>query len=277
MEEQFEHDETHLNDQHTENEIKKIKLALEHGMDLSEPLTNASLPPEIEGKFLDYIQQWEDQFAKRQMILIYDLAGRPEWKPVADIADDEIAGELERLLGILKKNCVKLDTICEVKERELYRFITEELFNMETDDIRIPGIMNCFIYEEFHPNHEYDARHKCTELLEHILDKECDMQLRCLSEKVWCGENEFTKEEIRKKLTDFKDSFSSFTLLGFEYTAINMSDEKNEAEITAFIFYSGIIEGSDDTQFFTGSCSYSLSKEHDTWQIDKFEFPGAIA
>jgi len=38
----------------------------------------------------------------------------------------------------------------------IYKFITEELFDHEMDDIMLPGFVHHFIYEEFHPNHEYD-------------------------------------------------------------------------------------------------------------------------
>ena len=56
-------------------------------------------------------------------------------------------------MNILNKNSIQLDTICDVEEREIYRFVTEELFSHKMDNMRIPGMMACFIYEEFHPNH----------------------------------------------------------------------------------------------------------------------------
>ena len=88
-----ENEEEEFDDLESENEFKKLKLALEHGMDLSKPLEESGLPPEIEGQFLDYVQQWEDEMAKGKMILIYDLIGRPEYKLVAEITDENMGEE----------------------------------------------------------------------------------------------------------------------------------------------------------------------------------------
>ena len=41
-----------------------------------------------------------------------------------------------------------------------YRFITEELFEHEMDDVHVKGMFTHFTYEEFHPNHDYDLRYK---------------------------------------------------------------------------------------------------------------------
>lgn len=67
-------------DQHTENELKKMKLSLEYGADFGAP--SGEVTPEVEGQFLDYIQMWEEQYAKRLTILVYDLLERPEYTPV---------------------------------------------------------------------------------------------------------------------------------------------------------------------------------------------------
>jgi len=60
MQEPFEENEEELEKIRLENEIKKIKLSLEHGMDLSHSYTDEELPPEVEGAFLDHIKQWEE-------------------------------------------------------------------------------------------------------------------------------------------------------------------------------------------------------------------------
>jgi len=53
----------------------------------------------------------------------------------------------------------------------LYRFITEELFKEELDDIKIEGMTHHYIYEEFHPNHEHDIKNRCKEFLDEFLNK----------------------------------------------------------------------------------------------------------
>jgi hypothetical protein len=267
--------EEKFEDLNTENEIKKIKLALEHGMDFSKSFSDTELPPEIEGKFLDHIQEWEDQFAQHKMISIYDLAGKPSFRPLAEIPANEVETELNRILEILQQHSIVLDTLCEVEDRELYRFVTEELLNKETNDVRIEGMMHCFTYEEYYPNHEYDIKNRCTELVNHIIDMEKDGDIVPwgLADNVWNEGNLLTKEELNNKIIHFRDSFSSFTGHDFEYTTVSINDEKNEAEAAAHIHFTGHIEGCAETMEFEGICSFSLKCEYDWWTINKFEMP----
>ncbi len=278
MQEPLDEEEENLDDIHAENEIKKIKLALEHGMDLSKSLDGSGLPPEIEGQFLDYVQKWEDAYANQKMILIYDFVGRPVWKPVAELSDDEVVGELKTIMDVLNKNSIRVDTICDVEDRELYRFITEELFNLETNDIRLEGMMQCYIYEDFHPNHEFDIRNRCTELVEYITDKEKDSSevIRGLDDRVWYKGVEYTKEEVSKKVNHFRDAFGAFGIEEFEFTSVVLNDSKNEASVCGHLHYSGEIEGSPETMDFDGACLFGLKREYDWWVITRFELPGVM-
>lgn len=265
-----------FDDLDAENEFKKMKLALEHGMDLSKPLADSELPPEIEGQFLDYVQQWEDEMAKGKMILVYDLVGRPEWRPVAEIDDDEIGAELEKILELLHLNSLHLDTICPVDDRELYRFITEELFIKETNDIRIPGMMHCYIYEEYHPNHDHDIKNRCQELVDHIFNKENDQGHVpwSLADNVVCSGIELTKEALNKKLMLFRDAFSSFEVHEIDFTTILRNAEDAVADVMGYIRYTSVIDGSPESIDFEGECRFSLCRSDDWWEVDSFEIPG---
>jgi hypothetical protein len=281
MQEPFEDDEKSEEDIENlrlENEIKKIKLSLEHGTDLSGQLSDAELPPEVEGKFLDYIQQFEDEFAKRRTILVYDLAGRPECRPEAEIPEDEISAELKTVLNILHINSISITTICDVPERELYRFITEELFNVETNDIRIPGMSHGFIYEEFHPNHEHDIKNRVTELVEYLFDKEKEnaTDLWELADEVETGDKVFPKKDLIEKLAHFRDAFSSFTVHDFSINVITASDADDNGEAHCTIHYSADIEGSAETMDFEGESAFCLKRQYEWWMITKFEIPGVV-
>jgi hypothetical protein len=273
-----ENDEEQFEDLNTENEIKKIKLALEHGMDLSKPLADTDMPPEIESQFLDYVQQWEDEMAKGKMTLVYELVNRPPWKPEAQIADEEITVELEKMLELLHNNSLHIDTISEVDDRELYRFITEELFNKETNDIRIPGMMHCYIYEEYHPNHEYDVKNRCNELVARITNKEKagEETSWCLAKTIRYGNKNYSEEELSKKLINFRDAFSSFTVHEFEFASININEAKNKAEVMGQLHYTGVIDGSYETIDFEGACTFELKRDEEWWEISAFTLPGVV-
>ena len=277
MPEEINNEEDQLNDQRAENEIKKFKLSLEHGMDFSKSYTDSDLPPEVEGEFLDYMQQWEDQFAQRKMTTVYELAGRPEYKPVAEIPDDEISGELDRLMEALQQKSVSVDTLCEVDERVLYRFITEELFKEQTQDIQIPGMMHCFTYEEFHPNHPYDIKRRCEEFVEYIFDKREDaMESWCLADTVQCGEHIYEKKEFVAHLKHFRESFSAFTQEQFEFISCELNDAQDDGVAKYRIHYTGNIEGSNDVVEFEGECSLWVKRDVEWWMVYRFEMPGVV-
>ena len=136
-----------------ENELKKMKMMLEHGAVFSGPSGDKTLHPLIEKEFLNSVEAFENAYQDAEQVLLYDFIECPDFIPVNDVPESQISAELERIMNILNKNGIQLDTICDVEEREIYRFVTEELFRHKMDNMRIPGMMACFIYEEFHPNH----------------------------------------------------------------------------------------------------------------------------
>jgi len=170
-----------------ENEIKKIKLSREHGAHFSESDETSNLNPRLEAEFLDYVEQFEKAYDDCKQIPVYDFIGKPKYKKAEDIPDKEIQSELEKIMLVMNKNGIYLDTLCEVDDRVLYRFITEELFLYETDDIKVAGMMCNFIYEEFHPNHEYDIRNHSIEFIESYLNKESDYYTTFLTKEAEDG------------------------------------------------------------------------------------------
>ena len=92
--------EEELNKLRVENEIKKMKLTLEYGANFSTPSEN-KLPPELEGLWLDNIQKFEDSIAKNNCVKIYDFVGKPVFKLVDEISENEIEFELNRILNLL--------------------------------------------------------------------------------------------------------------------------------------------------------------------------------
>lgn len=268
-----ENGEEQFDDLRLENEIKKIKLALEHGGNFISPI-DENLPPELEREWLDYIQQFEEELAKRKRILVYNLIGRPNYRLVNNIPDSEINEELNKVRDILHRNAITVDTICPVDDRELYRFITDELFREETNDMHIEGMTTCFIYEEYHPNHDYDIRSRCTEFVHHILDKKKEWapDYLGLAKLLDTKAGKLTNREVIEKIAHFRDSFSRFVILDFKITEVRIQQETAEAECN--IYYSGSVEGADETMNFSGDGNFSLVYSSKLWVISKIDIPG---
>lgn len=246
-----------------ENELKKMKLMLEHGAMFSDKQSQMPLDPYIENQFLNNIEAFEKSYNNAERIVLFDFINRPDFRKAEDIPDSLISTELDRIMNILNENGIQLDTLCDVEEREIYRFVTEELFEHEMDNIRIPGMMNCFIYEEFHSNHEYDIREHSTDGIKSFLNKKTDLY-----------SSFFTKEaEEDISLKHFRDAYKSFTIKHFEITHLNFDKEKSFVSFN--IDFTGKIEGSAEKQRFVGKGSIELLYQYDYWCIQKINFPVA--
>jgi hypothetical protein len=135
--------------------LKKKQMEEEFGAQFS---PDSNLPPEMEMEWLNNVEQFERQFNTAQKVSVWEFIGKPHFKKPGEIDPNNLSGELQRLTDCMDEHDVNLDTLCEVDDKELYRFITEELFIYEMDNIKIKGWKSCFIYEDFHPNAEDDIR-----------------------------------------------------------------------------------------------------------------------
>lgn len=244
-----------------ENERKKLKLSQEQGANFMQPSGENELDPILEAQFLDYVDQYENTYKNCKRIIVYDFIGNPEYNNADAVSDDEIHLELQKVVSVMNEKGVFLDTLCEVDDRLLYRFITEELFFEETDDIRIEGMTHNFIYEEFHPNHEYDIRNHSNDFIETYLNKESDYYTTFLTKEA----------EDTNKLKYFRDAFSSFSLEQFEINSISFDEEKSTVNFN--INFSGTIEGSVKIQDFSGEGKMELLYMYDFWCIQSVVFP----
>jgi len=244
-----------------ENQLKRMKLRLEYGANFPIESSNEDLSPQEEGKFLDYIAQFEKAYRNSDRITVYEYIGKPAFRKTETIADDEISAELITIFQILIKNQIELNTLCEVDDRTLYQFITEELFQNEIDNIRISGMLNHFIYEEFHPNHEFDITNNATYFLRSFLEKESDFYRSYLSPKA----------KKNHWFENFRNAFNSFDLNEFEI--INIEFDEKSAIVIFHADFSGIIEGSAETEVFVGSGRMDLIYEDDYWCIHKIDLP----
>ncbi len=256
-----------------ENELKKIKLSLEHGAEFIN-LTDENIPAEIESEFLNHVEQFEKAQSESKRIQIYDFIGRPEYKALHSIPEAFISFELEGLLEILGGNQISIDSICEVDDAEMYRFITEELFFEETDDIRIEGMMHCFIYEEFHPNDDYDIRRTCSGLIETLFDKMSGLDSRFmdLADEIEIFHKFLMKEDFIVKVNEFRDSYSSINLFCFVMTAVHI--EEARAHVRFEIEYSLKIEGTEELVCFSEQGELGLVKDFEFWFINRICIPG---
>jgi hypothetical protein len=236
------------------------------------------LPPEIENEFLLNVQQLEDAWKDVKYVKVYDLVGKPDFKKARESSDSEVKDGLEKLLHLLNEHNINLAVHGEYEPRIIYRFITEELFEHETDDLQLPGMSKNFIYEEFHPNHKTDIEECARNFLNHWFEKNFDEHSPELNDPFILSDGTIiNKEKVLKKLNDVFASFTSFT--NCQFTDIETGFEWDEEEKRGIghaeggVRYDAVMENGE-TIHFEGPFKLYMSSEDYYWGIFYFVFPG---
>ncbi len=281
-----------------ENEINKLNLELKGGTFFS----SGDIPPEIEKMFLDHIMQFEEAHRNAKIVKVHEYLGAPTWRAEAELNEAQIHTELDRLLELMNKNGIGLDVQGEYEERIIYKFITEELFEVERQDIRLPGMMNQYVYEDFHPNDTLDTNNAAEEFIELLLgaeeeeeeeeehdfdflhnnddeeDEETDERARyrrelnevCIDKQG----NETPRDKVVEKLMAFRNAFGTIKHLEFEIE--NTEVIENQATVTFQLSYAAQIAGSLQELSFDGEGTCKLIREEkgDYWMVRGINFPG---
>lgn len=146
-----------------ENDIMKLKMQAELGAVFG---STQELPPIMEKEFLERILAFEEMGKNANMVLLYELLGSPAYIPAAELPEGNVQEELDRLYKLLDLHDLSLVVLHEYPPLLLYAFITDELFKEEIEDIRMPGMLGVFVYENFHPNNEALIEELTVEFLE---------------------------------------------------------------------------------------------------------------
>ena len=97
----------------------------------------------------------------------------------------------------------------------MYRFTTEELFEHEIDDMNLPGLMSCFTYDEFYPDHKYDnTRYAVEDCIGLILRKDPVEYMTHLERENLCINNHYpvSVEEFKKIINRFKEVYEDIVV-----------------------------------------------------------------
>lgn len=262
-----------------ENEILKLKMQAEYGAMFGQ--MSGELTPEMEHAFLKNILEFEEQYQNRKMIKVYDLLGQPAYKPFAALSENEVKPELKRLLELMQEKKVQLHVKTKYPAALIYKFITEELFEHETDDMQVEGMTKDFSYEEFHPNHKADIEEGTMEFLKHWFEQSFDefsvelatqLVVPLLPNPVF-----LTKEEVLKKMQLVFDSYEKFE--DCKFALVDIAFQWNDEQGTGIghseggVKYMSILENGEK-QFIEGPFKIYFSNQFGMWEIFYFVFPG---
>lgn len=258
-------------DLHAENNLLKIKLGLEHGMQMQE---SGSLSPEVENEWLKHVYAFEQQYKDARHIRLFDYIGKPEFRKWDELAPQEISEELKRIRSILAVNNIEVDCICEYDNAVIYKFITEELFSHEVDDMRVPGMVCHFTYEEFHPNHDYDLRRQVSDFLESIFEKQWNKEYDefALAIKVTFAGKNHARAGISAIITAFQDAHDDMQITRLDITEVIINADITMADVAGSLSASGKRQG--ERVLYEGGCSFHFVRNDGYWYMDRFQIPG---
>jgi hypothetical protein len=254
------------------NDTKKRKLEERYGGRFSS--TGPDLPPEIEAEWLDNIEEFERQFEQAEQTSVGKYVGDPVLKRIEDIAPGDVDGELDRLIEILASNNIAVHFEASVPAGERYRFITEELLKEEMDDIRVDGMMQHFIYEEFHPNQGLDAELEAEMFLRELLGHEAEIRLLSFSNcELYAPDGTaLTPRRMLERVEAFRSGIAVF----LEKT-IGKAECKVEGEYATVqlpVSWEGLRAETMEPVEASGTAKVRLKREDEQWCVVQASVPG---
>ncbi len=251
-----------------ENELLKLKLQAEFGMNNMDSSLNAT----AENQWLNYIYSFEKQFAENKRCKVYEFIGCPEFKNAEQLSPEEISSELVRLQEIMESKSLRLETICQYDDEVIYRFITEELFAYETDDIRVQGMMTNFIYEEFHPNHDYDLRKCADEFVKFLIEMDWDEYMTgiYIAENVFYNSSAQSNKVFREIIQAFQTAHPKRELHKWKIQGLVFDLVSDTAELEGYIKY----KSNATNQVYEGQVLLGFQMKYDLWSVSKVVLPG---
>ena len=255
------------------NELLKLKLELEHGM---RSYQSDGLSPELENKWLRYIYNHEQLYNQCGSISVYDYIGRPPFAAIENLERKHVAAELERLLVVMRSHGVQLDCMCEYDDAVIYRFVTTELFGVEMDNIRMPGLVNHFTYEDFHMNNQYELERIGIDLIKSIYNHEWRPEYDSVfvASAVKCNGISHDFHGFSSVIMGFQQRHSFLAIRELHVTEVSVDEINGRGQVTATIEYLSQVHYGKQEQL-QGDCAISFQRDSVTgfWNVVDINLP----
>ena len=137
----------HNDDLRAENAFLKLKLEMDYGMQGG--YFSNELTPAMENACLQSILDFEKKFKDGPVTKVFNHLGKPKFKRWDKLEMREVRPETKRLLDLMRRRGVVLESLKPVDDLEYYRFITEELFHQEMMFVPNGNMILHYVYEEF--------------------------------------------------------------------------------------------------------------------------------
>lgn len=262
-----------------ENEILAMKIRAQYGGTFH---AGSGLSPEVENRFLKNVLEFEERIGKCKPVKIYDSIGRPDYIKAALLPPERVEQELARIVGLLAEKGITIDFLRPRDALFRYRFITEELFWQETWDVSFPGMMKCYLYEEFHPDHEIILRHHTATILSAWLNRKLGAMPYHLCRKFMVPDGGlYAREDALVRLQKALDQYAAFEHSRYSIDAIGIFPKpagmplQAMAQVEGTMKYVAILKNGE-RKTIEGPYRVYYACEKDCWQSFFFYLPGYI-
>ena len=254
------------------NERKRKDLEEKYGARFS--FSESDAPPEIIGEWLDTVEEFERQFQGAGKTTVRAYAGNPDCAPPSSLAPGEIPRELRKLINHLDAHAVAVHFDRTVPPAEAYRFIVEELFDMEIDDVRIAGMTHSFVYEDFHPDAEACATMFAGHFLYSLFGKDPDgcMQRTARDELYSASGRAITRAEMGRSIETFAAGIAVFT--GSEVSEKECRVEGEYATVRFSVSWTGLQAGTLESLSAAGDAILTMKRAGLGWNVVRVVCPG---
>lgn len=260
-----------------QNDFLKMKMMAESGAFFG---GEGGLPADIENQFLKNIMEFEKNNADAKSRSVFDLLDKPYFEDEKNLNQDVFESEYFRLIRLLEDHDIKVSFTRERGNRFKYNFITKELFEHQTTFTPVKGMVTCFLYEEFHPDHELDITDLTNRFLSDFFERNLDDDTYYLNEQFVLPEGKLIpREDIIKRFLSMYEAIPEFENTSFVIENQDFELYENENTETGMGFSEGTIQydmifPNGERNKINGPFKIYFSLEWDCWTICFFYLAG---
>jgi len=254
-----------------ENEFLRMSLMAEFGGDY---VGKTPFGAEVENMFLKQIQIYQRRQHAAPKQTVYELLGKPEYNHVNDLSDKEIKKTVPILLRKLMRKRVRAVSLIGIDDKEMYRFITEDVFKKEVQIPKGTWTLVNLIYEDFYPSDRTDVTLLCHDLFNSIFEYPLSFIRDVFAEDL---KNELglstDPEELKERIMVFKEQYCQIRFR--EDTFRDIEIDGNTATVFANVEYD--IQPAKGRKFKKTECEIEVAliknEEDKHWYISQIICP----
>jgi hypothetical protein len=105
-------------------------------------------PADIASDLPAHVYSFEQAWKEAKPVKVFELLGKPFFLREKQIDDKAIGNELDVIINVMRQNNISIAIPAGKNARDIYRFVTEVLFEQEVDDLKMGCLGRNFIYRD---------------------------------------------------------------------------------------------------------------------------------